>query len=82
MVFFYYYVTYSSYSAGAGICRGPSNMIGNGYMALPIAITVEGANILTRSMITFGQGDKYHILYPAGYVIYYIPQGMSVIVSC
>jgi hypothetical protein len=41
---------------GAGICRGPSNMIGNGYMSLPIAITVEGANILTRSMITFGQG--------------------------
>ena len=41
---------------GAGICRGPSNNVGNGYMGLPIAITVEGANILTRSMITFGQG--------------------------
>ena len=41
---------------GAGICRGPNNLVGNGYMALPIAITVEGANILTRSMITFGQG--------------------------
>lgn len=41
---------------GSGICRGPSNMVGNGYMALPIAITVEGANILTRSMMTFGQG--------------------------
>lgn len=41
---------------GAGICRGNDNLIGNGYMALPIAITVEGANILTRSMITFGQG--------------------------
>lgn len=41
---------------GAGICRGPNNIIGNGYMGLPIAITVEGANILTRSMITFGQG--------------------------
>ncbi|KAJ1437270.1 hypothetical protein B484DRAFT_392834 [Ochromonadaceae sp. CCMP2298] len=41
---------------GAGICRGPSNFMGNGYMSLPIAITVEGANILTRSMITFGQG--------------------------
>jgi hypothetical protein len=41
---------------GAGICRGPSNIIGNTYMSLPIAITVEGANILTRSMITFGQG--------------------------
>ena len=41
---------------GAGICRGPSNSLGNGYMSLPIAITVEGANILTRSMIIFGQG--------------------------
>lgn len=41
---------------GAGICRGPNNLIGNGYMSIPIAITVEGANILTRSMITFGQG--------------------------
>ena len=41
---------------GAGICRGPNNLVGNGYMGLPIAITVEGANILTRSMITFGQG--------------------------
>lgn len=41
---------------GSGICRGPNNHVGNGYMALPIAITVEGANILTRSMITFGQG--------------------------
>jgi len=41
---------------GSGICRGPSNSLGNGYMSLPIAITVEGANILTRSMIIFGQG--------------------------
>jgi alkylation response protein AidB-like acyl-CoA dehydrogenase len=41
---------------GAGICRGPNNHVGNAYMGLPIAITVEGANILTRSMITFGQG--------------------------
>mmetsp|Transcript_1606 Transcript_1606/g.1678 ORF Transcript_1606/g.1678 Transcript_1606/m.1678 type:complete len:761 (+) Transcript_1606:162-2444(+) len=41
---------------GAGICRGENNIIGNGYMSIPIAITVEGANILTRSMITFGQG--------------------------
>lgn len=39
-----------------GICRGKDNFMGNGYMGLPIAITVEGANILTRSMITFGQG--------------------------
>jgi acyl-CoA dehydrogenase len=41
---------------GAGICRGKDNIVGNGYMSIPIAITVEGANILTRSMITFGQG--------------------------
>lgn len=41
---------------GAGICRGPNNIVGNAYMGMPIAITVEGANILTRSMITFGQG--------------------------
>jgi acyl-CoA dehydrogenase len=41
---------------GAGICRGPNNTAGNGYMAMPIAITVEGANILTRSLMIFGQG--------------------------
>jgi len=41
---------------GAGICRGPRNALANGYAALPIGITVEGANILTRSMIIFGQG--------------------------
>lgn len=42
--------------AGAGICRGPKNILAGAYTALPIAITVEGANILTRSMIIFGQG--------------------------
>lgn len=42
--------------AGSGIMLGPSNLIGRAYQALPIAITVEGANILTRSMIIFGQG--------------------------
>ena len=41
---------------GAGICLGPSNVIGRAYQAIPIAITVEGANILTRSLIVFGQG--------------------------
>lgn len=41
---------------GAGICSGPSNFMGNPYMAIPIAITVEGANTLTRSLIIFGQG--------------------------
>lgn len=42
--------------AGAGICRGPRNMLAYAYQALPIGITVEGANILTRSMIIYGQG--------------------------
>jgi acyl-CoA dehydrogenase len=41
---------------GKGICLGPNNYLGRGYEAAPIAITVEGANILTRSMIIFGQG--------------------------
>ncbi len=41
---------------GAGISRGRRNLVANPYMAIPIAITVEGANILTRSFIIFGQG--------------------------
>ena len=41
---------------GAGICRGPRNVLAHSYQAVPIGITVEGANILTRSMIVFGQG--------------------------
>jgi acyl-CoA dehydrogenase len=41
---------------GKGICLGPNNYLGRGYEATPIAITVEGANILTRNMIIFGQG--------------------------
>ena len=41
---------------GKGICMGPSNFIASAYMSLPVAITVEGANILTRSLIVFGQG--------------------------
>ncbi|MEF1288518.1 acyl-CoA dehydrogenase FadE [Vibrio sp. M260118] len=41
---------------GKGICLGPSNFLGRGYQGAPIAITVEGANILTRSMIVYGQG--------------------------
>lgn len=41
---------------GKGICLGPKNYLGRGYQAAPIAITVEGANILTRNMIIFGQG--------------------------
>jgi acyl-CoA dehydrogenase len=42
--------------AGKGICMGPSNYLARAYQATPIAITVEGANILTRTMIIFGQG--------------------------
>jgi acyl-CoA dehydrogenase len=41
---------------GKGICLGPSNFLGRAYQQVPIAITVEGANILTRSLIIFGQG--------------------------
>ncbi len=41
---------------GAGISRGPKNLLAHGYIAAPIAITVEGANILTRTLIVFGQG--------------------------
>ncbi|MEZ8984347.1 acyl-CoA dehydrogenase FadE [Vibrio cyclitrophicus] len=41
---------------GKGICLGPSNFLARGYQGSPIAITVEGANILTRSMIIYGQG--------------------------
>ncbi|HEX5484823.1 acyl-CoA dehydrogenase [Limnobacter sp.] len=42
--------------AGAGVMQGPNNIIGRGYCSAPVAITVEGANIMTRSLITFGQG--------------------------
>src|SRR5947207_1422935 len=41
---------------GKGICLGPNNWVGRGYQMTPIAITVEGANILTRTLIIFGQG--------------------------
>jgi len=42
--------------AGAGISMGPNNFLGNSYMAMPVAITVEGANIMTRSFQIIGQG--------------------------
>lgn len=42
--------------AGAAIVRGPRNMLASQYQSVPIGITVEGANILTRSMIIYGQG--------------------------
>jgi len=41
---------------GKGIMLGPNNYLGRGYQGAPIAITVEGANILTRNMIIYGQG--------------------------
>jgi acyl-CoA dehydrogenase len=41
---------------GKGICMGPDNYLARVYEQTPIGITVEGANILTRSLIIFGQG--------------------------
>lgn len=42
--------------AGAGVMQGPNNIIGKGYSGAPVAITVEGANIMTRTFMIFGQG--------------------------
>jgi acyl-CoA dehydrogenase len=41
---------------GKAVIDGPSNYLGNSYRSVPVAITVEGANILTRSLMVFGQG--------------------------
>lgn len=41
---------------GSGICLGPKNLLGATYQSQPIGITVEGANLLTKYMIIFGQG--------------------------
>jgi acyl-CoA dehydrogenase len=41
---------------GRAIIRGPRNVLANAYFSTPISITVEGANIMTRSLIHFGQG--------------------------
>jgi acyl-CoA dehydrogenase len=41
---------------GKAICQGPNNLLGASYRHVPIGITVEGANILTRNLIVFGQG--------------------------
>jgi len=41
---------------GKAICQGPRNYLGTGYDSIPVMITVEGANILTRSLMIFGQG--------------------------
>jgi acyl-CoA dehydrogenase len=42
--------------SGAGVMQGPNNIVGRGYAAAPVAITVEGANIMTRTLMIFGQG--------------------------
>lgn len=42
--------------AGAGVMQGPSNVVAQAYTSAPVGITVEGANILTRTLIIFGQG--------------------------
>ncbi len=42
--------------AGKAIIMGPNNYIAKGYMGIPVGITVEGANIMTRSLLIFGQG--------------------------
>ncbi|CAH9058992.1 Acyl-coenzyme A dehydrogenase [Pseudoalteromonas holothuriae] len=41
---------------GKGIQKGPNNYLANNYTGIPISITVEGANILTRNLMIFGQG--------------------------
>lgn len=41
---------------GKGVIEGPRNYLANHYRAIPVGITVEGANILTRSLMVFGQG--------------------------
>ncbi|MEC7583354.1 MAG: acyl-CoA dehydrogenase [Planctomycetota bacterium] len=41
---------------GAAISRGPRNLLAHGYIGTPICVTVEGANILTRTLMIFGQG--------------------------
>jgi acyl-CoA dehydrogenase len=42
--------------AGAAVMQGPNNIMGRGYCSAPVAITVEGANIMTRTLMVFGQG--------------------------
>ena len=41
---------------GKGVILGPSNYLARGWQAVPVAITVEGANIMTRCLMIFGQG--------------------------
>lgn len=56
---------------GSAICTGPNNLFSKFYQSAPIGVTVEGSNILTRNLITFGQGlNKSHPhIYPIFTVI-------------
>lgn len=66
---------------GKAIVRGPSNLLGVAYRHAPIAITVEGANILTRALIIFGQGALRchpHILDEMAAVAARDPQALGV----
>ena len=42
--------------AGSGVMQGPNNLIGRGFCSSPVPVTVEGANIMTRTLMIFGQG--------------------------
>jgi acyl-CoA dehydrogenase len=42
--------------SGAGVMQGPSNILGSAFSSSPVGITVEGANIMTRTLMIFGQG--------------------------
>lgn len=42
--------------SGAGVIQGPNNILGRAYCGVPVGITVEGANIMTRTLLVFGQG--------------------------
>ncbi len=42
--------------SGAGVMLGPRNILGSGYAGAPVGVTVEGANIMTRTLMIFGQG--------------------------
>jgi acyl-CoA dehydrogenase len=50
------YIDAMDIHAGRAVQMGPRNYLAHGYMGIPIGITVEGANILTRNLIIFGQG--------------------------
>ena len=53
---------------GRGIQMGPRNFLSTPYQAIPVSVTVEGANILTRSLMIFGQGAmRCHPIYLMNY---------------